>query len=334
MKFKKILLTRMKYIGDVVLTTPIIRTLREAYPDAHISYLGDAHAVTLLQNNPYLDEIIPFDFSKDTFLYQAKMYLMMFSKNYDLTIDLYSNPRSALMTFATRAPMRIGGDSKSRGKLYTHRISDDGIIKSAIDYHYMSLKPLGIVPKYYKTEIFLTEEEKSEAKRFLHSVGVDSSRKIVALHPGGTWPAKLWQKEKFTELASILSHKSISVILTGGNNDANIVEYVRSNSNGVSIGNVSLRMISAIYSHCNALVSNDCGVMHIAVAVGTPTIGIFGPGQENIWFPYSSPHIALRKNVPCHPCHLNVCNRTNHEFMECMQLISVEEVLAAVGECL
>lgn len=334
MKYKKILLTRMKYIGDVVLTTPIIRTLREAYPDAHISYLGDANAVSLLQNNPFLDEIIPFDFSKDTILYQVKMYMQMYKGKYDLTIDLYSNPRSALMSFATRAGMRIGGDSKSRGKLYTHRISDDGIVKSAIDYHYMSLKPLGIMPRYYTTEIYLTDEEKIEARLYLKALGIDGSKKIAALHPGGTWPAKLWQKEKFAELASILSEKNISVILTGGNNDANVVEYVRSNSNAVSIGNISLRMVSAVYSHCNALVTNDCGVMHIAAAVGTPTLGIFGPGQENIWFPYTAPHKALRRHVHCHPCHLNVCNRTNDGFMECMKLITVEEVSAAVGEFL
>ncbi|MCK9407640.1 MAG: glycosyltransferase family 9 protein, partial [Bacteroidetes bacterium] len=108
LKIKRILLTRMKYIGDVVLTTPIVRTLRESYPDAHIAYLGDAKAVSLLQNNPYLNEIIPFDFSRDSFFYQLSMYWKMFTGNYDLTIDLYSNPRSALMTFATRASIRIG----------------------------------------------------------------------------------------------------------------------------------------------------------------------------------------------------------------------------------
>ena len=79
--------------------------------------------------------------------------------------------------------------------------------------------------------------------------------------------------------------------------------------------------------------------MHIAAAVGTPTIGLFGPGEENIWFPYtpafpggSSKHIALRKDVPCHPCHLNVCNRTGNGYMECMKLLSVNEVFNAVKE--
>jgi ADP-heptose:LPS heptosyltransferase len=70
--------------------------------------------------------------------------------------------------------------------------------------------------------------------------------------------------------------------------------------------------------------------MHIATAVGTTTIGIFGPGEENIWFPYASPHLALRKNVPCHPCHLDFCNRQGEEFMECMKLLSVDEVFAEV----
>ncbi len=330
--YKKILLTRMKYIGDVVLTTPVIKTLREAFPDSYIAYLGDSNAVSLLEHNPNLDEIIPFDFSKDSVLYQMNMYAGLFSRHFDLSIDLFSNPRSALLTYATRAKVRIGGDSKTRGKLYTVRIRDDGKPKSAIDYHYQSLKPVGVQPKHFTTEIFLTEQEKTEARNILSANGINVDRKIVALHPGGTWPAKLWQKEKFAELARALSQKDISVILSGGSNDNEVTGYVRTHSNAVTLGNVPLRTVAAVYSQCNALVSNDCGVMHISVAVGTPTVGIFGPGQEQIWFPYSPPHKALRKHVFCNPCHLNVCNRQGNEYMECMQLLTVDEVLSSVLE--
>lgn len=332
MIYNRILLTRMKFIGDVVLTTPIIKTLREAFPDSYIAYLGDSNAVSLLEHNPYLNEIIPFDFSKDSFLYQIKMFAGLYSRHFDLSIDLFSNPRSALLTFATAAKVRIGGSSKSRGKLYTIRIHDDGKPKTAIEYHYQSLKPLGVQSKYFATEIFLTEKEKNEARTMLSAIEIDFNKKIVALHPGGTWPAKLWQKEKYAELARTLSKKNISVILSGGINDTEIVGYVRANSDAVAIGNVSLRTIAAVYSQCNAVVTNDCGVMHISVAVGTPTVGIFGPGQDHIWFPYSSPHKALRKHVFCNPCHLNVCNRKGNEHMECMQLLSVDEVLATVME--
>jgi lipopolysaccharide heptosyltransferase II len=331
---ERILLTRMKYIGDVVLTTPIIRTLRETYPEAYIAYLGDAKAVSLLQNNPFLDEIIPFDFSKDTLAYQLKMYALMFSKKFDLTIDLFSNPRSALMSFATRAQMRIGGNSKGRGRLYTHRISDDGKLKSAIEYHYMSLKPLGILPKHYKTEIFVTDSEKDEAQKKLQSLGIDRAKKTVVLHPGGTWPAKLWQKEKFSELAHLLKDEGKNVILSGAKNDETIVNFVAEQANVVPLGLIPIRQAAAVFSVCDLVISNDCGVMHVAVAVNTPTIGIFGPGEDNIWFPYQFPHRIFRKHVPCNPCHLNVCTRTGGGFMECMGLLSTTEVYQAAKEML
>ncbi len=322
----------MKFIGDIVLTTPVIRSIRAAYPDAHIAYLGDSKAVTLLEQNPYLNEIIPFDFSKDSFGYQMAMYWKMYRGKYDLAIDLFSNPRSALMTFATRAGVRIGGDSKSRGRLYTIRVKDDGVPKSAVEYHFQSLKQIGIPEQSHTTEIFLLKQETEYAAGLLTARGINLQRKTVALHPGGTWPAKLWQKEKYAELAQKLMKKNIQVVLTGGPNDIEAVEFVRSHSGAVPLGILPLRTIASMYSHCNAVVSNDCGVMHIAVAVGTPTVGIFGPGEDLIWFPYPSPHKALRKHVSCNPCHLDVCNRTGAENMECMKLLSAEEVYSTVLE--
>lgn len=329
---RKILLTRMKFIGDVVLTTPIIRTLRETYPDAYIAYLGDAKAVSLLEQNPYLNEIIAFDFSRKSLFYSLKMFLTLYAKKFDVVIDLFSNPRSAVLSFSTMAKVRVGGDARGRRRLYTHRVRDNGKEKTAIEYHYQSLEMIGITPLHYATQIFLTDEEKKEAGRLLQSLGVDPSRKIVALHPGGTWPAKLWQKEKFAELARALAEKNIAVILTGGSADIPIVDDVRLQSGALFLGSVPLRMLAAVYALCGAVVSNDCGAMHIAVAVGTPTVGIFGPGQDRIWFPYPAPHIALRKHVPCNPCHLNVCDRKEDGYMECMRLLTVDEVLAAVME--
>jgi len=329
---KRILLTRMKYIGDVVLTTPLIRTLRMKFPDSHISYLADSNAITLLQNNPFLSELIPFDFSNNSFSYQAKIYSKMIFGKFDLTIDLFSNPRTALLTFATGASMRIGGDSRGRGLLYTTRIADDGRPKNAIDYHYQSLRPLGIEPSIYKTEVFITDEEKKEAHDRLRAIGTYQEKKTVVLHPGGTWPAKLWGKERFVGLAKKIRAMGNNVVISGGKHDKEVAQFVAQQSNAPQLGDIPIRHVAAVLSISNLLVSNDCGVMHIGAAVNTSTIGIFGPGQENIWFPYSSPHLALRKNVPCHPCHLNVCNRSGYGYMECMNLLSVDEVFHACQE--
>ncbi|MFZ4621075.1 MAG: glycosyltransferase family 9 protein [Bacteroidota bacterium] len=337
MKFKRILLTRMKYIGDVVLTTPIIKTLREAYPEAHLAYLGDAKAVSLLENNPYLDEIIPFDFSKDSFSYQMKMYAKMFTGKYDLTIDLYSNPRSALMTFATRAKVRIGGDTRGRGNLYTIKISDDGSLKSAIDHHYQSLAPLGIKGANHTTEIFITDKEKDDAQRVLRSIGVMPGRPVIAVHPGATWPNKIWLKEQFSELISrLVKETDCEVVLSPGPKDAELMSYL-SGSDTTRVHTLPLlpvRPLAAVLSQCTVFVSNDCGPMHIGVAVGTKTIGIFGPEPIEIWFPYdrTAGHLPMFRKIDCSPCRTTSCFRQGAEYLECMKLITVDEVFTAVKE--
>ena len=335
--YNRILLTRMKYIGDVVLTTPIIRTLREAFPKAYIAYLGDAKAVSLLEHNPNINEIIPFDFSKDSAIYQLKMYYKMYTGNFDLTIDLYSNPRSALMTFATRAKVRIGGDSRGRGKLYTIKISDDGSLKSAIDYHYQSLKPLGIEPKHYKTDIFITESEKTDASLRLQALGVDTTKNIIAIHPGATWPNKIWLKEQFSGLIKrLITETDCEIILSPGPKDGSLMEYLlqvdRSRVHTLPL--LPVRTLASILSQCKVFVSNDCGPMHIGFAVGTKTIGIFGPEPIEIWFPYNrnEGHLPMFKKIECSPCRTTSCFRRGNEYLECMRLITVEEVFNAVKE--
>ena len=341
-QYNRILLTRLKYIGDIVLTTPLIHTLRERFPEAYIAYLGDSKGVSLLEHNPYLDEIFPFDFSKNTLVQQLQLFYRLNRKRFDLVVDLFCNPRSALLSYATRAPVRVGGDLHGRGKLYTVRLQDDGIPKSAVAFHYQSLKVIGIEPKYFAPEIFLTGDEKQESHRYLEWQGIDFSKPLIALHPGGTWPAKLWPAARFADLADMLIAKAhAQIILTKGPLDSEATGKVESAVVGgvLSLPVLPLRQLAAVLSQCAAYVVNDSGPMHVAAAVGTPTIGLFGPGEENIWFPYTSAfpggslkHIALRKDVACHPCHLNVCNRTGKEYMECMDLLSVNEVFNAVRE--
>ncbi len=341
-EYHRILLTRLKFIGDIVLTTPLIHTLRDRFPKAYIAYLGDKSGVSLLEQNPYLDEIFSIDFSRNTVFQQMGLFYRLNRKKFDLVVDLFCNPRSALLSYATQASVRVGGDLPGRGKLYTVRIKDDGVPKSAVEFHYQSLKAAGIDAKYFAPEIFLTADEKKESSRYLEWQGIDFARPIVALHPGGSWPAKLWPAERFADLAdSLIAKTHAQIILTKGPKDTDAAGKVERAAVGgvLSLPVLPLRQLAAILSLCSVYVANDSGPMHIAAAVGTPTVGLFGPGEENIWFPYtsafpggSSKNIALRKDVPCHPCHLDVCNRTGNGYMECMNLLSVNEVFHAVRE--
>jgi ADP-heptose:LPS heptosyltransferase len=332
----------MKFIGDVVLTTPAVRSVRNACPEAFIAYMGDKHAVSLLENNPCLNAIIPYDFSRPSFLEQPAAAFRLCGGRFDLVIDFLGNPRSAMLTFLSGAAYRVGPDRKGRGRLYTIRVKDDGKAKPVIDFYDQYLRAAGIEPTARKTELFLTDDERREARIFLRwldyeNAPLDLERPIIGLHPGATWPAKKWLPARFGELAELIRAKlGFQVLLTAGPDDGETVREVASASMaGIKIlPPLPLRQLAAVISHFKAYVSNDAGPVHIAAALGVPTVGIFGPGEENIWFPYSEAdgHQALRKDVPCHPCHLDYCNRKGEEYMECMKLLNVQEVFAAVAK--
>jgi heptosyltransferase-3 len=332
----RILITRMKYIGDVVLTTPVIRSVREAYPDAFIAYLGDQKGVSLLERNPHVNEIIPFDFSKPTFLEQPRVIFYLRKKKFDVVIDLFCNPRSALISYLSGAPMRIGKDVKGRGRSYTHRITDDGSLKSAIAFHYQYVRPLGVEPSNWKTEIFLSEDEKREAKIFLKWHDVDVRKPIIAVHPGATWPNKMWLKESFASLINKISGNfNVEVILSQGPGDEELKSYLEQRCRFLKIlPLLPVRQLAAVLSQCAVFVTNDCGPMHIGVAVGTKTLGIFGPEPPEIWFPYDAAdgHLALFRKISCSPCRQTFCHREPEGFLECMNLITVDEVFEEVGK--
>jgi heptosyltransferase III len=331
---RRILITRMKFIGDVVLTTPVIRSLRHAMPDAYIAYMGDAGAVSLLEQNPYLNEIIPFDFSAPTLREQPRVAWLLRRRKFDTVIDLFGNPRSALLTRLSGAPVRVGLDRPGRGRFYTVRVHDAPQRKNAVQFHEQFVRAIGIEPAYHAPEIFLSTEEKQAGQDMLAGRG-----RTVVLHPGATWPAKKWTPEGFAGVAARLQKdRNLDVVLTGGPKDAEVVQQVAALAGGGvrSFIGVPLRQLAALYAAAAVVVSNDAGSMHIAAASGTPTIGLFGPGEEDIWFPYDAEagHKALRKDVPCHPCHLDFCNREGAGFMECMKLLTVDEVCGAVGTAL
>ena len=334
-EIKRILLTRMKYIGDVVLTTPVIRAVRETYPDAYIAYLTDKKIAPLLEHNPYLNEIIPYDFSRPDITEQPRVAYRLWRRKFDVVVDLFSNPRTAILSRLSGAPMRIGKDVKGRGRLYTHRIGDYGALKPAIEFHYQYVKPLGVGMKYFTTEIFLTDDEKREARIFLKHQDVDTGKPVVALHVGASWPNKVWHKEQFAQLVDLLRAKlGAEIVLSAGPGDREITEYITGNSSGkiFPLPLLPLRQLAAILSQCSVFLANDCGPMHIGVAVGTPTLGIFGPEPPEVWFNYpeSAGHKALFRKIECSPCRTTKCFREGEHFMECMKLITVNEVFEEI----
>jgi lipopolysaccharide heptosyltransferase II len=342
--YRRILITRLRFIGDIVLTTPVIRSVRAACPESYIAYMGERSAVTLLEQNPFLDEIIPYNYGRPGALEQARVGFLLNRKRFDLVVDLFGNPRSAVLAWLSGARVRVGPERKGRGRLYTIRVADDGRPKTAVEFHNGYIAAAGIPATASAPELFLSQDERRDGASYLRwacgeGKPLEGGGPIVGMHPGATWPAKKWLPEKFAGLADMLrSRLGARVIITSGPADVETALAVDSRAvSAPTVLNVlPLRQLAAVISRCSVFVSNDAGPMHIAAALGVPTVGLFGPGEESIWFPYdpSAGHTALRRDVPCHPCHLDFCNRVGEDYMECMKLLSVDDVFAAVARAL
>jgi ADP-heptose:LPS heptosyltransferase len=287
----------------------------------------------LLIGNPYLSGIIPFDY-KLTNLDYLKFILNLRKNNFDIVIDLFGNPRGTLLTFLSGAKIRIGGAYKSRNKFYTNIINENQGINNQIERHLLFASCFGIKQNFVKTKIYLSDEEKTEAVNMLNNIGVDLNKNVVGIYPGATWQAKKWFPERFASLADKVKTTLCSqVLFFKSQEDTELISSIKEKtlSDHFYLDNYDIRTTAALLAFVNVFVSNDCGLMHLAPAVGTKTVGLFGPGENNMWFPYSLKDgcISLRKHVPCHPCHLDFCDK-----LDCWKLLEVEEVLEQIKHLL
>ncbi|MCJ7812209.1 glycosyltransferase family 9 protein [bacterium] len=319
-----ILVCRLRFMGDVILTTPVLHVLREHFPQSKITYLTESPYHTLLENHPDVDEILSYDLKNRWS--QTKILSKLIKHKFDLVIDLFGNPRSALWSYLSGARYRIGGHFRGRSVFYTHKIRDDGKPKSAIAFHMGYLEPLHLSYRISAPFIVITDNEKKWARDYLQNKGYQLDRKMVVIHPGASWPAKKWLSSRFSILANrLVSEIGAQVFFDTSPGEQNLVRSVMEACSFSTMEPVvlTLRQLAAILYFADLLISNDCGVMHLAPAVGTKTIGIFGPSEPDVWFPYQleKGHRYIYPEIECSHCHRDFC-----DMLKCMQAIQVEDV--------
>jgi heptosyltransferase II len=338
---QRILITRLRFLGDVVLTTPLIRALRQRFPQAHLAYLSEKPYGEILQHNPHLNalltleqrEIASLPLSRRAFA-QAGFIRALREEKYDLVIDLFGNPRSGLLTYLSGAKGRFGPARRGRAVYYTKLIPGLDRPHTQIEAHLEFIKPLGIEPSEisHRTEVFLSEEEKAWARSYLKEHGL-THHPLILLHPGASWPAKRWFPERFAQIAEKLRKEvSATIVLLCGPDETPVIgEVVRKMTNKPHVADgLPVKKLCALLSACDLSITNDAGPMHIACALGIPTLALFGPGDPATWFPYNEAHqVAIHHPPSCWPCHLDVCDK-----MDCMKTIAIEEVIKEAKQLL
>ncbi|HYH03906.1 MAG TPA: lipopolysaccharide heptosyltransferase II [Bacillota bacterium] len=333
----KILVINLMHVGDLLLVTPVLRTLRTNYPEAEIALLADAKLSDLVKYNQNINELITID--KKNYHNHLVPYMKFVReirrRKFDLVINLHANERASFIAAMSNAKKIIGYSSWGLSVFFDFCMENRKAIKHQIHSHFDVLKEgLGITRiddrglEMWLDEAAVQRAEELWLKAFPHQAG-SANFKVVALNIGASWPTKRWPKEYFAELADRLLEKGIGIVFLGGTMDQELVttavslmQHRESPDLAVLTGKMSLLELAAVLKKCTAMVTNDSGPMHVAVAMGVPLVSMFGASPVTGFYPYNDISVVLKTPVSCHPCGKHQC-----ETLECMYKITVEQVL-------
>ena len=317
---KKILVFSFSFIGDAVLSTSVIQPLRRHFPDAHITFLAGPQAFNLLATDPNIDATLIYDNRGEHAGWKGRLRLIntLRTGKFDLVVNL----RDSLIARC------IGAEHWGLARRDSNR--------HAVTRYLEVLQRQGVDTTNTHPLLELTEAERIAAHHFLEETGTESERLLIGIHPGGNWEYKLWDGKNYADVASILAEKlNATILLFAGPNERELQTRVAEMMDvpPILVKTDDLRHLSALISACDVYVGNDTGPMHIAAAVGTPVVALFGSTNHIRSGPYGDPHTVVQSgiNLGCNPCHPGRhpggCGAGSCEVIA---RISVEQVLDAV----
>jgi len=336
---KRILIARTDRLGDVVLSTPVIRFLRGKYPDAYLAFLVRPNCAGVIKNDPNLNEVVIYSkhrYEKNIWS-MLKFVVDLRQKSFDMVIALHPSATLYLLLFLAGIPVRIGYDKKYPF-LLTKAISHEkhkGLMHE-VDYNFDLLTKAGFDTKDADRRPYfaLQENEKLIIDRVLKTRGID--RDMIAVHPGASCPSKRWPPEKFAEVCDdLVKISNCDVVLVGGTETLEYSEVISMKVKGRLFnltGILSVEELAELLSRCKVFISNDSGPVHISAAVGTPVVCIFGRKDVGLspkrWGPLGEGHVIIHKDVGCESCLAHECEKS----FKCLQAVTVDEVVnAALG---
>ncbi len=335
-----ILLIQLGDIGDVVLTFPCIRALREHFPEANIIVAVREKARELIEDCPWSTGVISVNKEKrnlrETIAYQKNFFLRLRRFQFDLAIDLRTGTRGAILALLTGARLRIGyyGDGRGwRNRIFTHLVASEYVPGQYVgDYYLNLLVSCDLTTKNVRPELCVPRPRQQSARALLREHGVPLGQPLIAVQPFSLWQYKEWGADKYVRLINwISSEYKSAVVLTGSPSERARAEVIRKRC-GENVynlaGRTSIGMFSAVLTACQLFIGVDSAGMHISGAVGTPTVTLFGPSSPVSWAPRGRQHLVVQKDFSCVPCRQKGCQGS--EISRCLEELTVEEVISAV----
>jgi heptosyltransferase-2/heptosyltransferase-3 len=304
----RFLVIQLRQIGDVVLTTPIPHILKETRSTCRVVFLTEKPSDQLLVGNPHIDEIVLND-RKGTWRDTLRLAKVLRSRRFDAVLDCMGNPRSALLAFLSRAPIRISYPAKGRGVLYTHRVAPTR--EYAVEIKKRLLQPLGVSSARNRPEIFLSEAEREGGHELRGRLLGDCAGRLVTVDPSHRRATRRWPAEHYGTLCRRLAEElhSAPVVLWGPGEERDAEAVVASSAGRARKAPATrLREMAALIGAADLHLGNCSAPRHIAVAVGTPTFTILGSTSAGWTYP-APDHTQIALGLPCQPCNRNECDR-------------------------
>lgn len=342
---ERVLVFHTAFIGDIVLMFPMLQVLRREKPGCTISVVSVPAVADLVRKHPAVDQVIEYDKRGVHSGIRGMRALALHLRRQHFTLALvpHRSLRSALIVRVAQIPRRIGFSTSAGARLFTDRVPYRRT-DHEIDRDLSLLQPvLGAIPDRILPVVHIHDADSRVADEILGTADRQlkgfSLRPLVALAPGSVWRTKRWPAEAFSSLAGSLVRDGCSVVLVGGERDVGLCTSVADGSteaNGIfnAAGKTSLAESAALLCRCRVLVSNDSAPGHIAMAVGTPVIALFGPTVPAIGFAPVGPRDRVLEvaGLSCRPCNIHGGNECPIGSFECMRGITVTQVMAAVRE--
>ena len=333
---RRILVIRHRAGGDLILATPALRALRSALPATRIEILTARGLSEILEGNPDVDRVLDFD--PRSLASQAALYARLVLGGYDAVLDLISNPWSAAMSALTRARIRLGYDLAGRRWAYTlalprEPIGPDGrpILRYASEAALDFVRALGIAPRGVGLTFHVCDAAVEAVDRWMSASGVDREKPLIACLPAGSWPAKTWLPDRFAAVMDALAPEGTVVWMWGPGERAG-VEACRARMRAPSLlaPPTGWQELGALLARCALWIGNDSGPKHVAVALGVPTVTMFGPTNPTTWQPPDGPHTVIEvEGLDCLHCNANTCPLPGERHMRCMRDLPAERVISA-----
>jgi heptosyltransferase-2 len=314
-KVKRILVINLSNIGDVILTTPVIQALRENFSRAKIAVLVGPRAFSVFKSDRRIDKKIIYD--KGTAL-RNKLGLVnrLRHEKYDLLVDLRHSLFGLLLGTRYRTPLFL----KAPNSLLHMK-----------DRHLWKLETLGLnIKKGAAPSVWFSEDDQDHIKQLLNKWQLKDKQMFVAVACGARSMTKRWEKKGFQDLIKrLVKEYKAKIIMVGDKQDQALAQEIISQIKPRPInlcGKTSITQLAFLLTKCNLLISNDSAPMHLAWAVNTPVVAIFGPTDHKKYAPRGERDIIIRKDLACSPCEESLCRKGRRE---CMQSISADDVFAA-----